>query len=64
MRRSQNLRKKSPNSFDIYSVLSKQLGIFFIIFVAFSENLNFMTTVVEHNEAQVINNTIDCVRAV
>ena len=33
--------KKSTNSFDIYSVVSKQLGDFFIIFVAFSENLNF-----------------------
>ena len=34
-------KKKSPTSFDVYSVVSKQVRDFFQIFVAFSEYLTF-----------------------
>jgi hypothetical protein len=45
MRTPQNWKKKSPTCFDktaiLYSIVSKQVGAFFQIFVAFSEKLNF-----------------------
>ena len=46
--------EKKSTCFEIYSVASKQVGDFFQIFVAFSENLNFNILITVKSQA------VDC----